>query len=74
LNEFEEIIRSKEATIKMLQQELASKVLSFEREITELRADLVLKKREKGDLEKEIAAFQVELEEFVNRERVFAKK
>jgi predicted nucleic acid-binding Zn-ribbon protein len=74
LNEFEEIIRSKEATIKMLQQELASKVLSFEREITELRAELVLKKREKGDLEKEIAAFQVELEEFVNRERVFAKK
>jgi hypothetical protein len=74
LNEFEEIIRSKEATIKMLQQELALKVPSFEREITELQAELVLKKREKGDLEKEIAAFQVELEEFVNRERVFAKK
>ena len=58
----------------MLQQELALKVPSFEREITELQAELVLKKREKGDLEKEIAAFQVELEEFVNRERVFAKK
>jgi hypothetical protein len=33
-----------------------------------------LKRREKGELEKEIATLQVEIEEFLNREKAFAKK
>jgi len=52
LNEIEEVMRSKEGKIKLLQEELSSKIPSFEREVADLRAEQASKRRERDEFER----------------------